>query len=58
MQTNLVTLAPLVVLGANVLVSVLGALLQRSHMVPMLPMSLPEDVGVDTSDDQARSNTT
>lgn len=57
-QTHLVTVAPLVVLGADVLVRVLGALLQRRHVVPVLPMLVPEPVGVGTGGDEAGGDTT
>jgi hypothetical protein len=53
----LVTIAPLIVLGADVLVGVLSALLQRRHVAPVLPMLLPEIPGVGTSQGQARNNT-
>lgn len=51
-QDGLVTVAPLVVLGADVLVSVLGALLQRRHVGPVLPVLVPQVVGVGTSGNQ------
>lgn len=49
-QTYLVTISPLVVLGANVLVGVLGALLQRRQVVPVVPMLVPQVVGVGTGE--------
>lgn len=45
----LVAVAPGEVLGANVLVGVLGALLQRRHVAPVLPVLVPEPVGVPAS---------
>lgn len=53
----LVTVTPLEVLGANVLVGVLGALLQRRHVAPVLPMLRPQPVGVGTRKSHARNNT-
>lgn len=49
-QTHLVTISPLVVLGANVLVGVLGSLLQRRQVVPVVPMLVPQVVGVGTGE--------
>lgn len=46
--TDLVAITPLVVLGADVLVRILGALLQRRHVVPVVPVLVPEPVGVGT----------
>ncbi len=51
-KAHLVSIAPLIVLGANVLVWVLGALLQRRHVVPVLPVSLPKVPGVGTRESQ------
>jgi len=51
-QDGLVTVAPGEVLGAHVLVGVLDALLKRGHVAPVLPVLLPEDVGVDATTDQ------
>lgn len=56
-QTHLVTITPLVILGANVLVRVLGALLQRRHVAPVLPVLSPEPVGVGAGSNQAGDNT-
>lgn len=56
--THLVTVAPGEVLHADVLVGVLGALLQRGHVLPVLPVLLPEVVGVDAAADQAGNNGT
>jgi len=42
----LVTVPPGEVLGADVLVGVLDALLKGRHVRPMLPMLVPQDVGV------------
>lgn len=57
-QDGLVTIAKEVVLGANVLVSVLSALLKRSHVVPVLPVLVPEVVGIDRGDDDDRGKGT
>jgi hypothetical protein len=51
--TYLVTVAPREVAGADVLVGVLGALLERGHVRPMLPMLVPEIVGVGAGEDEA-----
>jgi hypothetical protein len=51
--THLVTVAPGVVLHADVLVGVLGALLERGHVLPVLPVLGPKAVGVETAADQA-----
>jgi hypothetical protein len=51
-EQGLVTVAPRVVLGADVLVGVLNALLQRRHVVPVLPMLVPEVIGVDGGENQ------
>ena len=56
-STHLVTIAPLVVLGADVLVRVLNTLLQRRQVAPVLPMLIPEPVGIGASEDEAGSNT-
>ena len=51
-QEGLVAVAPLVVLGADVLVGVLDALLQRGHVAPVLPVLVPEVVGVGGGEDE------
>ena len=53
-QKGLVAVTPEEVLGANVLVRVLGTLLERRHVGPVLPVLLVEVVRVDGGDDQAR----
>ncbi len=53
LQDSLVTVSPEEVLGADVLVGVLSALLKWLHVGPVLPMLVPEDVGVSSGDDQA-----
>ena len=55
-KTHLVTIAPREVLGADVLVGVLDALLKRRKVVPVLPVFIPEVVRVDTGKDQGRNN--
>ena len=52
-KTHLVTVTPWVVLHTDVLVGVLGALLKRRHVLPVLPVLGPEVVGVDATTDQA-----
>ena len=54
LQQSLATITPRVVLGADVLVGVLGALLQRRHVRPVVPMFVPEDIGVGTGEDEER----
>ena len=55
-ESSLVTIAPREVLGADVLVGVLDALLKRRKVVPVLPVFIPEVVRVDTGKDQGRNN--
>ncbi len=52
-QEGLVSVAPGEVLGADVLVRVLGALLKRGEMGPVLPMLVPEVIGVQAGDEKA-----
>lgn len=52
-KTHLVTVTEGVVLHADVLVGVLGTLLERGHVLPVLPVLLPEVVGVDATANQA-----
>lgn len=47
LQSGLVAVTPEEVLGADVLVRVLGALLERREVRPVLPMLIPKVVGVD-----------
>lgn len=51
--THLISIAPEVVLGSEVLVWVLGTLLQRLHVIPMGPMGIPENLCIDTGNYQA-----
>lgn len=48
-QAYLVTVSPGEVLGADVLVGVLGALLEWGHVAPVLPVLLPQVVGIETA---------
>lgn len=52
-EQGLVAVAPGVVLGADVLVGVLDALLEGGHVRPVLPVLRPEVVGVGAGEDQA-----
>ena len=52
-QQGLVTIAPGVVLGTDVLVGVLGTLLQRGHVAPVLPVLGPQVVGVQATTNEA-----
>lgn len=56
-EQGLVTVAPGEVLGADVLVGVLDALLQRRHMRPVLPMLVPQVVGVGGCEQNAGEDT-
>jgi len=53
-EKSLVAVAPEEVLASDVLVRVLVALFERWHMLPMLPMFVPEIVCIDGGDDQER----
>ena len=59
-RTHLVTVTPEEVLGADVLVRVLDALLEWWEVLPVLPMLIPQVIGVETAkgkdgdDDAAR----
>jgi hypothetical protein len=55
-STHLVTVTPEEVLGSEVLVWVLWALLKWGHVLPVRPMLVPESVGVGTGDQHARNN--
>lgn len=57
LQQGLVTVSPLKVLGADVLVGVFGALLQRRHMAPVFPMVLPQNPSVDAGCNQEDGDT-
>ena len=58
LETHLVAVAPGEVLDADVLVGVLGALLERGHVLPVLPVLVPEVVSVDATANQAGDNST
>lgn len=51
-EDGLVAVAPRIVLGADVLVRVLGALLQGRHVRPVVPVLVPLDPGVDAGEDE------
>lgn len=53
LQQRLVTIAPLVVLGPDILVWVLDALLQGRQVLPVLPVLVPEDVCVNAGSGDA-----
>lgn len=53
LQEGLVSVSPEEVLGAEVLVRVLSALLKWLHVGPVLPVLVPENVGVGGSNDQS-----
>lgn len=52
MAAYLVSAAPREVLGADVLVGVLSALLQRRQVAPVLPVLVPQGVGVPAGEAQ------
>ncbi len=52
-STHLVTVTEREVAGADVLVGVLDALLKRGHVRPVLPMLVPEVVGVQAGEDES-----
>lgn len=54
--TYLVTVAPRVVPGANVLERVFDALLERGHVGPVLPVIVPEVVGVEAGEEEGRGD--
>lgn len=56
--THLVTITPEEVLGPDVLVRVLGLLLQTGAVREVLPMLIPQVVGVDRTEDQDGRNGT
>ena len=57
-MTYLVTVSPREVLDTNVLVGVLGALLKRRHVLPVLPVLGPEVVGVEATTNQTGDDST
>lgn len=58
LQEGLVAISPGVVLGPDVLVRVLDALLQRRQVLPVLPVLIPEIVAVRTSGGKGGDATT
>lgn len=56
MSAHLVTVTPLEVLGADVLVGILGALWQRREVAPVLPVLSPQPVSVGSSNSKSRDN--
>lgn len=56
LKTHLITISPGVVLHPEVLVGVLGTLLERGHVLPVLPVLIPEVPGVDTGKQHARND--
>ena len=55
-RAYLVTIAPGEVASADVLVGVLGALLKSGHVRPVLPVLVPEPVGVDAAKKKGRGD--
>lgn len=58
LQKSFVTVAPEEILDPDVLVRVLGAFLERRHVGPVLPVLVPEVIGVDTSNNQEGDGST
>jgi hypothetical protein len=56
--TYLVTVTPGEVPGADVLVGILDALLQRGEVRPVLPVLVPEVVGVQAGEEEGGRNGT
>lgn len=56
--TYLVSITPGEVLGPDVLVRVLDALLKRRHVRPVLPMLVPEVISVEASKNHGRDDGT
>lgn len=52
-EHRLITIAPEEVLRSDVLIRVFDSLLQRRHVLPVLPMLIPQVPGVDASEDEA-----
>jgi hypothetical protein len=51
-EQSLVAVAPEEVLCADVLIGIFNTLFQRRHVFPVLPMLIPQVVGVDAAEDQ------
>lgn len=52
-EEGLVPIAEGEVLNTDVLIGVLGTLLERGHMLPVLPVLVPKVVSIDTAENQA-----
>jgi hypothetical protein len=52
-QQRLIPITPGIILGPDVLIGILDALLQGRHVLPVLPMLVPEIPGVDAGEDDA-----
>lgn len=57
-KTDLVSISPKVVLGPNVLVRIFDAILEGRLVLPVLPMLIPEVIGVDRCNNQGGRNDT
>lgn len=56
-EEALISITPEKVLGANILVRVFWPLWERRHVLPVLPMLVPEVVGVDTTEEEEWGDT-
>lgn len=56
-EEGLVTVSPGEVLGPDVLVGILDALLEGREVAPVLPMLVPEVIGVQAGEEDARRDT-
>ena len=52
-NSHLIAITPWEVLASNILVRVLCAFFEWRHVVPMVPMLVPEVVSIDSGKDQA-----
>ena len=52
LSTNLITIPPTKRLRPNILIRILNPLFQRRHMLPVLPVLVPEVFGVERGEDQ------
>lgn len=51
-KTDLISIPPEIVLSSNVLVGVLGAVLESGFMLPVFPVLIPKIICIDSCDNQ------